>query len=184
MREKVTLDNAASTVFAPQLVGLVTTIDHRGQPNVATFAWIMSTSHDPELIAVSVAEARYTYECLTDEFVVNLPTKDLVEHVWIVGKLSGRNTNKFHAAGLTPIPSIAVQPPRIAECVTHVECRIVETVETGDHTIFVGEVVAKSGNADAIKDGILNEHVEPLFHLGGAAFLSGRERINAKIRSR
>ncbi|MGZ4921667.1 MAG: flavin reductase family protein [Halobacteriota archaeon] len=166
MKEKVTLTNAASTVFAPQLVGLVTTMDHAGRPNVATFAWVMSTSHDPELIAVSVAEARYTYECLTDEFVVNLPTKDLAERVWTVGTLSGRETDKFRVAGLTPIPAIVVQPPRIAECVTHVECLIVDKVRTGDHTIFIGRVVAKSGDVDALKDGILNERVEPLFHLG------------------
>jgi len=178
MKEKITLDNAASTVFAPQLVSLITTLDRAGQPNVATFAWVTSTSHDPELIAVSVSEARYTHECLTDEFVVNLPTKDLVEQVWAVGTLSGRNKNKFQVAGLTPIPSVVVKPPRIAECLTHIECRIVDTLETGDHTIFIGKVVAKSADFDAIKNGALNEHVEPLFHLGGTKFLSGRERID------
>jgi flavin reductase (DIM6/NTAB) family NADH-FMN oxidoreductase RutF len=180
MKEKIKFDNAASTVFAPQLVGLVTTVDRAGQPNVATFAWIMSTSHDPELIAVSVSEARYTYECLTDEFVINLPTKELVEQVWTVGNLSGRGTNKFQVAGLTPIPSDVVKPPRIAECATHIECRIVDTLETGDHTIFIGEVMAKSGDFDAIKSGTLNTHIEPLFHLGGTKFLTGRERIDVK----
>jgi flavin reductase (DIM6/NTAB) family NADH-FMN oxidoreductase RutF len=138
----------------------------------------MSTSHDPELIAVSVSKARYTYECLTDEFVINLPTKELVEQVWTVGTLSGRNVNKFQVAGLTPIPSDVVKPPRIAECVTHIECRIVNTLKTGDHIIFVGEVVAKSGDFDAVKDGTLSERIEPLFHLGGTKFLSGQERID------
>ena len=52
------------------------------------------------------------------------------------------------------------------------------TFKTGDHIIFVGEVVAKSGDFDAITDGALNVHVEPLFHLGGTKFLSGRERID------
>jgi len=60
MKDKIKLDNAGSAVFAPQLVGLVTTVDRAYQPNVATFAWIMSTSHDPELIAVSVSRERYT----------------------------------------------------------------------------------------------------------------------------
>jgi flavin reductase (DIM6/NTAB) family NADH-FMN oxidoreductase RutF len=177
MKDKIELSNAASTVFAPQLVGLVTTLDRANQPNVAAFAWIMSTSHDPELIAVSVSKARYTYECLTDEFVINLPTKELAEQVLTVGTLSGRDVNKFQVAGFTPIPATAVKPPRIAECLTHIECRIVNTIETGGHTIFIGEVVAKSGDFDAIKDGTLNENVEPLFHLGGTRFLSGRERI-------
>jgi flavin reductase (DIM6/NTAB) family NADH-FMN oxidoreductase RutF len=178
VKEKITFDSAASTVFAPQLVGLVTTIDRANRPNVATFAWVMSTSHDPELLAVSVSRARYTYECLTHEFVVNLPTKEMVKQVWAVGTLSGRNVNKFQVAGLTPIPAIVVRPPRIAECATHIECRIVDTVDTGDHTIFVGEVVAKSGDVGAMKAGTLNERIEPLFHVGGTKFLSGRERID------
>lgn len=136
MKEKIKFENAASTVFAPQLVGLVTTIDRANRPNVATFAWIMSTSHDPELIAVSVSRQRYTYECLTDEFVVNLPTKQLLEQVWAVGTLSGRNVDKFQAIGLTPIPAEVVKPPRIAECPTHIECRIIDKLDTGDHTIL------------------------------------------------
>ena len=103
MKDKKRFENAASTVFAPQLVGLVTTIDRANRPNVATFAWIMSTSHDPELLAVSVLRQRYTYECLTDEFVINLPTKQLLEQVWAVGTRSGRNVDKFQAIGLTPI---------------------------------------------------------------------------------
>jgi flavin reductase (DIM6/NTAB) family NADH-FMN oxidoreductase RutF len=178
VKDKIKLDNAASTVFAPQLVGLVTTIDRANQPNVATFAWIMSTSHDPELIAVSVSKARYTYECLTDEFVINLPTKELVKEMWTVGTVSGRDVNKFVVSGLTPIPSEVVKPPRIAECPTHIECRIVDILETGDHTIFVGQVVAKSGDFDAIEGGSLNARIEPLFHLGGTKFLCGGERID------
>ena len=184
MKKKVELDSAASTIFAPQLVGLVTTIDRANRPNVATFAWIMNTSHDPELVAVSVGRSRYTYECLKDEFVVNLPTKELVKQVWAVGTLSGRNLDKFANVGLTPISALVVRPPRIAECSTHIECRIVDRLDTGDHTIFIGQVVAKSGDVDAIKAGALDARIAPLFHLGGTKFLSGTERIDVSTLSR
>lgn len=95
-----------------------------------------------------------------------------------VGTQSGRNVDKFQVTRLTPIPADVVKPPRIAECPTHVECRIVDRVDTGDHTIFVGKVVVKSGDLDAMKDGALNERIEPLFHLGGKKFLCGRERLD------
>ena len=68
--------------------------------------------------------------------VVNLPTKQLLEQVWAVGTLSGRNVDKFQAIGLTPIPADVVKPPRIAECPTHIECRIIDKLDTGDHTIL------------------------------------------------
>jgi flavin reductase (DIM6/NTAB) family NADH-FMN oxidoreductase RutF len=79
IKEKIKLDNHLNTVFAPQLVGLVTTLDRASQPNVASLAWIMSTSHYAAFLAVSVSEARYAYECVNYEFVTNLPTKELVE---------------------------------------------------------------------------------------------------------
>ncbi|HYB59445.1 MAG TPA: hypothetical protein VEB88_04265 [Candidatus Acidoferrales bacterium] len=51
-------------------------------------------------------------------------------------------------------------------------------MDTGDHTIFIGHVVAHSGGIDATRGGILNEHIAPLFRLGGTKFLSGDERID------
>jgi flavin reductase (DIM6/NTAB) family NADH-FMN oxidoreductase RutF len=49
--------------------------------------------------------------------------------------LSGRDMNKFQVAGLTPIPAVAVKPPRIAECLTLIECWIIDTLETGDQAV-------------------------------------------------
>jgi flavin reductase (DIM6/NTAB) family NADH-FMN oxidoreductase RutF len=98
--------------------------------------------------------------------------------VWAAGTISGRDLDKFARVGLTPIPALVVKPPRIAECPTHIECRVVDRLDTGDHTIFIGQVVAKSGDIDAIRAGTLNERIAPLFHLGGTKFLSGKERID------
>jgi flavin reductase (DIM6/NTAB) family NADH-FMN oxidoreductase RutF len=81
MKEKTKLDNVPSTVYAPQLVGFATTLGRANQPDIATVAWIMSTSYDPELIAVSVSEAHDTYDCLTNEFVINLSTKEFIEQI-------------------------------------------------------------------------------------------------------
>jgi len=43
--------------------------------------------------------------------------------------------NKFLVAGLTLMPAVAVKPPRIAESLTHIECRIIDTLETGDQAV-------------------------------------------------
>jgi flavin reductase (DIM6/NTAB) family NADH-FMN oxidoreductase RutF len=34
-----------------------------------------------------------------------------------------------------------VKPPAIKECIAHLECKLHSQFTTGDHTIFVGEVV-------------------------------------------
>jgi flavin reductase (DIM6/NTAB) family NADH-FMN oxidoreductase RutF len=79
-------------LFAPQLVGLVSSIDKNGRPNVATLAWITSVSAEPPLFCIAVGRSRYTHQCITGskEFVLNLPTMDILKEVQFAGTISGR----------------------------------------------------------------------------------------------
>jgi flavin reductase (DIM6/NTAB) family NADH-FMN oxidoreductase RutF len=43
--------------------------------------------------------------------------------------------DKFQVAALTPIPAIAAKPPRTAERLTDIECRIVDTLKMGGETV-------------------------------------------------
>lgn len=170
---KVRTAARTSRLFAPQLVALVSSMDKRGKPNVATIAWAMTASFEPQMVAISVGHTRYTHECIshTAEFVVNLPTADIVDKVQAAGTYSGRDTDKFKACGLTPAPPIAVKTPLVAECAAHIECRLAVRMEAGDHTIFIGEAVAASCDDGAVKDGFLDiDAVSPLLHLGGPRY--------------
>lgn len=64
--------------------------------------------------------------------------------------------DKFKETGLTPIPSLEVRPPRIEECFGHLECRVVQSITCGDHTLFVGEVVATSADAEVMEGDLLD----------------------------
>jgi flavin reductase (DIM6/NTAB) family NADH-FMN oxidoreductase RutF len=46
-----------------------------------------------------------------------------------------------------------VRPPLIEECYRHFECEVVNMVTCGDHTLFVGAVVASSIDEDCLKAG-------------------------------
>lgn len=39
-------------------------------------------------------------------------------------------------------PAKFIKPPLIEDAVANFECKVVSQLDTGDHTIFVGEVVA------------------------------------------
>jgi len=41
-----------------------------------------------------------------------------------------------------------VKPPLIKECVVNLECKLVGQLDTGDHTIFVGQIVASWASED------------------------------------
>ena len=180
---KVECEVMPNRMFAPQLVGLVSSIDRNGKPNVATLAWITSVSADPPLVCIAVGRARYTHECITEskEFVLNLPTMDILKEVQLSGSISGRDADKFEKTGLTPADSLAVKAPYVKECAAHLECRVIDTKEAGDHTLFIGKVVATTCELDAIKDGVLDiSRIKPVLHLGGTFFTTAGEMVDSR----
>ncbi|MBM4081813.1 MAG: hypothetical protein FJ278_19060, partial [Planctomycetes bacterium] len=48
----------------------------------------------------------------------------------------------------TPLPASLVKPPLIKECIVNLECKLVGQLDTGDHTIFAGEIVAAWASDD------------------------------------
>ncbi len=85
---KIECDIKPNRLFAPQLVGLVSSMGKNGKPNLATLAWITSVSAEPPLISIAVGRTRYTHECISHgrEFVVNLPTMDILKEVSLQGR--------------------------------------------------------------------------------------------------
>jgi len=180
---KVEASAKPSRLFAPQLIGLVSSVDKKGRPNVATLAWITTVSADPPLVSIAVGRTRYTHECISwnKEFVLNLPTMNILREVQLAGSLSGRDGDKFEKIGLTPVESIAVKVPRIEECAVHLECKVVDVKEAGDHTIFIGKVVAAVCELEAVRDGMLDiSRIKPVLHLGGTFFTTAGEVIDSR----
>jgi len=143
--EKVNVEfGLATRLMYPRSVVLITCIDLSGKPNIIPMAWTMPTSFDPPLIAISIALKRHSHKIITEtrEFVINIPTKELVKKIDYLGSVSGKNVDKFGKSGLTALPAKRVQPPLIGECIAHIECELISNLTTGDHTIFIGKVVA------------------------------------------
>jgi len=139
-------------------VVLATCVDAKGRPNVITLGMYMSISQRPPQVCIGVAPQRYSHDLIAGqgEFVVNSPGIEIANRVHICGVKSGRDVDKFKEAGLTPIPAQRVRPPLIKECYGHLECRVVNRIVCGDHTLFVGEVVAASVDENFLKEGKLN----------------------------
>ena len=124
-----------------------------GQLHYFTFA--------PLRLGIAVAHARHTHGLLRDEreFVVNIPGKDLLDAVRTCGSLSGRDGDKFAAAGLSREDSLVVAAASIAECSAHIEVQIEQELDFEERTWFIGPVVAARKTAS---------------HRGDEALLCGR----------
>jgi len=128
----------------PERVVLATSLKPNGTGNIITLGWKMRTSFKPPIFAVSVGKTRYSHELILDagEFVLAFPGESSTADVLYCGTHSGRAVDKFAGTGFTPLEGRIVRAPIIKECVANFECRLIGTMETGDHTIFAGEVVA------------------------------------------
>lgn len=142
--------------------------------NVMTAAWQMPVSFKPVLVAISIGHQRFSHELIlkSREFVINVPHIGLIKEVLCCGTQSGRDIDKFNVCKLTPVHAHKVKAPLIEECIGNIECKLYSIHETGDHTIFVGEVVAAS-----VKEGIFDNYLKvdldqakTLHHLGGKVF--------------
>ena len=113
------------------------------KPNIITVAWAGTVCSDPAMLSVSIRPERYSYDIIreTGEFVVNLVTKELVFATDYCGVKSGRDVDKYKEMGLTPLASQKVKAPGIAESPVNIECKVVQELALGSHTMFVGEVV-------------------------------------------
>lgn len=142
----------------PTPVVMATCIDKKGNANIITLGMYMPISHRPPLVCIGVAPRRYSHKLIEEsgEFVVNSPPIGLEKEMHYCGTESGRRFDKFKETDLTPIPSLKVKPPRIEECFGHLECKVVQSVICGDHTLFVGEVVATTVDAEVMNGYVLD----------------------------
>jgi flavin reductase (DIM6/NTAB) family NADH-FMN oxidoreductase RutF len=94
-------------------------------------------------VAVSFRKATYNYGCLVARraFTVSVPSESQAEEADYFGLASGRDVDKFAAAGWTPVRSELVDAPYVAECPLVLECKVVHVFELGLHTQFVGQIL-------------------------------------------
>lgn len=147
MKQKTIFDPDKSTWRPSPLPGLivfVTTLNEDGVSNIAPKSWISMMAFEPPILALGCNAKHWTGRNILQsrEFVVNVPGAELAEIAWKVHKLP--HPRPVEAAGLTPIPSLKVKPPRVEECRAHIECALDRYITYGDELVALGRIVAVS----------------------------------------
>jgi len=133
----------ASALIYPAPVWVIGTYDKDGKANAATVAWGGICSSKPPAVAISLRKSRYTYDNIMERqaFTVNVPKSDQVVIADYCGIVSGRNTDKFAAAGITALKSDRVDAPCIKEFPMVIECKLIGQTEIGVHVHLIGEIL-------------------------------------------
>lgn len=163
----------------PKLTVLLTCVDKEGKANIITLAWTMPVSASPPLLVVSIAPRRHSHKMIkeTKEFVVNVPTMEIVKETLFCGRRSGRNVDKFKETKLTPMPAKTVKAPIIKECVAHLECKLYSQIPAGDHTLFIGEIQVAYADENIFGEEYNLKKTKLIFHVGGNKFTT----VNTKV---
>jgi flavin reductase (DIM6/NTAB) family NADH-FMN oxidoreductase RutF len=134
----------------PRQVVLITT-RHDGTDNVWPLDFHMPLSFEPPLYCIAANRNGFGAGLVRSSgvFVVNFVPATWEQVIFLCGNVSGRETDKFAAAGLRKEEAESVDAPRLAESLGALECRVQQTLEVGDHTLFIGEVTHKIHRADA-----------------------------------
>jgi len=177
-------DRDARRLLGGGPVVLVTT-SWRGNQNVMPAVFVTPLSIDPPLIGVAVHPARHTHDMIkfSEEFSLNIPTRELLNHVQYVGSVSGVELNKFELTQLPTFAARKVDAPLLEGCVGWIECGVHDAFVIGDHTLFVGTVVAAQAEQDAFDDTWLLTDPEdrPLHYLGVNVYATLGDRLEARI---
>ncbi len=154
----------------PLPIVLVSCIDVDYKMNILTVSNIGVINHDPPLIYVSIKSNSYSNKIIkrSREFVVNIPSEDLLEYVDFCGNVSGERIDKFKASNLTPVKATHVITPLIDECPVNLECRVQQIITLNSHDLIIAEIlgVHVDSNLLGTEQQIKTEDLKPLVYIG------------------
>ncbi|AWK51110.1 flavin reductase family protein [Clostridium beijerinckii] len=148
------IDFKGSVILNPVPVVLITSKNADGKTNVFTVGWTGTINTKPPMLYISIRPERLSYEYIKEsmEFVVNLPSSDLVKKVDYCGVRSGKKNDKITEMGFTLKESLNVSVPYIDECPVNIECKVKNIIPLGTHDMFIAEVVASHVNEDLLDE--------------------------------
>jgi flavin reductase (DIM6/NTAB) family NADH-FMN oxidoreductase RutF len=123
-------------------VTVITTRDENGRPFGLTANAVTSVSLTPPLILVCVDKTADTYPYFdrSKVFTVNI-LSDTQEG--ISRRFATTGIEKFEGVGYHRIETGCAV---LDDAVGHLDCRIIDSYDAGDHTIYMGEVLSADAN--------------------------------------
>ncbi|WP_094607248.1 Flavoredoxin [Sporomusa silvacetica DSM 10669] len=149
----------AKTFAMPTPVWVIGTYGENDEPNIMTAAWGGICCSEPPCVTVSLQKIRASYDNILNRkaFTVSIPSKAHVVEADYAGMVSGKNTDKFTGSGLTAVKSDLVDAPYVQEFPLILECQLLQTIDLGMHTQFIGKIVdVKAEDAVLGENGLPN----------------------------
>lgn len=124
---------------SPRPIAFASTVDKDGNVNLAPFSFFNTFSINPPLLIFAPNRSGRTGKnkdtvtniLETFEVVINTVSFEIVEQCNLASTEYPTDINEFEKAGLTPIPSTKVKPPRVLESPVQIECLVKQVISLG-----------------------------------------------------
>jgi flavin reductase (DIM6/NTAB) family NADH-FMN oxidoreductase RutF len=140
-----------NAIVGPRPIGWISTRSPDGLLNLAPYSFFTAFNYTPPIVgfaSIGYKDSVRNIEA-TGEFVWNLVTRPLAEAMNQTCVAVPPEVSEFELAGLTPVASRLVAPPRIAESPVSFECKLTQLLQLQDlggqqlpTWLVLGEVVA------------------------------------------
>jgi flavin reductase (DIM6/NTAB) family NADH-FMN oxidoreductase RutF len=176
-----------ASLIVPRPIALVTTLSETGTINAAPFSMFNMMGEEPPIVMISVnrlddgsLKDTATNIARSREFVVHLSDEAMAEKMHRCGERLPPDVSELEKAGLTPVASSHVAPPRIAEAPVAFECTLWETLETTSRHIFIGRVHrlhARDELIDTETWRVRLQYYFPVGRFGASDYVTTRDRF-------
>jgi flavin reductase (DIM6/NTAB) family NADH-FMN oxidoreductase RutF len=141
-----------------------------GEVSASTVNWVTQASFDPPLVAVGVKADSHGHDLIkrTGEFALSVLGKGQQDPAFALFKPAERDGDTLNGQ---PFRKGGNGAPILVSAPAWLECRLVDTVEKGDHSIFLGEVT--NAGVEASIDGRPDDATLVLKDLGEKTFYGG-----------
>ena len=130
--------------FKPERCVFVISVNKEGKPSGMICGWSTKCSRNPGLFAVVLRKKGYTQKLIREskEFVIAVPNKFLEKEVKLFGSVSGRDVDKFKESKIETERAEFIKSPLIKNATLNFECKLYKEVDSSDHIMFIGEILA------------------------------------------
>ena len=158
------LQTYMQAAIAPRPICFASTVDKEGNVNLSPFSFFNMMSSNPPLCVFSPSRrvrdntTKHTLENLyvVPECVINIVNYPIVYQTSLASTEFPGGINEFIKAGLTPLESEVVKPPRVAESPVQFECTVNQIIPLGEQP-GAGNLVIAEVKLIHIKEDILDD---------------------------
>ena len=175
-----------TNIVIPRPIAFVSTVSGTGVLNLAPFSFFMVGGANPPslMIAPTLTGTGSEKDSLRNirengEFVVNTVHRAMAAGMNEASASLPPHESEWPRTGFTPQASSFVRPPRVAESLAQLECRLFQVIEHGDGPgsarYILGEILAIHVADDWVENGRILP-LPLLSRLGGADYLDMQDR--------